>query len=96
LGGLPRQDWLRSLAGGKISKIFIGPGKNLIGVDAPDDGDDGVAGPIIATKVGFHVRPAESLDIGHIAYDRLSVWMRRERRGHVGFEKQPAGICLHP
>ena len=58
---------------GKISKVFIGPGKNLIGVDVPDDGDDGIAGPIITTKVGFHVWPAESLDIGHVAYDSADI-----------------------
>ena len=67
LGGLPRQDRPRSLAGGKISKVFIGPGKNLIGVDVPA-GANRVAGrrnfaprrtspfgPLLATHRRTHV-----------------------------------------
>ncbi len=67
LGGLSRKDRLRSLACGKICKVLLRPGKNLIGVDVPDDGDDGVAGAIITPEVFFHVRPAKSLDIGHVS-----------------------------
>ena len=91
---LASTDLGRLISRREVAEIPFGQLDHLRRFHVTHDSHDGIVRAVVAFVVLSYTAPVEMLNVGHVADDRLPVWVGRKRRGEVRLVEQAARLRL--